>query len=376
MVSVLNWRIALADVRLTDEQLAAAHEVLASGWLSMGPRTAAFEERFATESGLLHCICVSSATGGLVVALQALGVGPGAEVIVPSLTFVADANAVRVLGAVPVFADVESDLRPLVDPADVRQLVSPRTRAVITVDYAGVAADIKALDELRAAGIGIVEDASHAVGPARDDGAWLDFAGDAVVFSFFANKNLAVGEGGMFATNDPALAERVRLLRSHGMTSGTWDRHLGHAMDYDVVVPGWNFRPQEVACALGERGMNVLADANRVRRELLCRYRAGFERDGRVVVPFRGDDTTGHLAVVVLPADTRLGVRAALHAAAIQSSVHYPPIHRFSAYAGASARDLPVTDSIAGRLLTLPLHQFLSTDDVDLVVDTVLGALG
>ena len=196
----MTFAVPLSDVRLTDAQKQAVNDVLDSGWLSMGPRTEAFEHAFAKAAGVDDALCVSSATAALILALQAAGVGPGDEVVVPSLTFVADANACRVLGATPVFADVVSPDHPSVAVDDVLRAITPRTRAVIIVHYAGFVTPLSPLTVLRDDGITLVADASHAVGPLADDGAWLPAEADVTVFSFFANKNLAIGEGGMLTS--------------------------------------------------------------------------------------------------------------------------------------------------------------------------------
>lgn len=369
----MTWKVTLADLRISAAQRAAVLDVLDGGWLSMGPRTAAFESAFATASGVDHAVAVSSGTTGLLLALEAVGVGAGDEVVLPSLTFVADANVVRRLGAVPVFADVESVTSPMLDPSDVLAAVTARTRAVLVVHYGGAAADV---DPLLGRGFAVVEDAAHAVGPAADDGEWLPLRGDAAVYSFFANKNLPLGEGGMVATADSGVAERLRRLRSHGMTAGTWDRHTGHAYDYDVTAVGTNARPTEIQAALGIAGLVDLGTHNAVRRRLLARYAERFA-DSPVRMALTGAPrTTAHLAVAVLPEPgLRARVRDALGAAGIQTSFHYPPIHRFSAYRGQAARPLPRTEDAAGRLLTLPLHPYLCADDVDVVAAAVLEAL-
>jgi dTDP-4-amino-4,6-dideoxygalactose transaminase len=371
----LTWRIPLADVRLSETQREAAIAVLDSGWLSMGPETAKFEHAFEALSGVKHAVCVSSATAGLILAMVLAGVGPGDEVIVPSLTFVADANAARVLGARPVFADVIRPNRPVVDVEDLLASVSPRTRAAVVVHYGGFLASLEGLSELRNRGITVIEDASHAVGPVNDAGEWIAVNGDFVVFSFFANKNLGVGEGGMIATGDSATAAKLRLLRSHGMTTGTWDRHRGHASDYDVVAPGWNFRPTEMAAALGRAGLADLARLNAARRRVLGYYREAFAATQCVDMAFTATEpTAGHLAVAVLPTGLRSRVREALSAAGIQSSFHYPPIHRFSAYVNDHNRLLPETERAAAQLITLPLHPWLKSEETNEIASVVAAS--
>jgi dTDP-4-amino-4,6-dideoxygalactose transaminase len=372
----VSWRIPLADVRLSPEQRQAVVEVLDSGWLSMGPQTAEFERQFASSSGARHAVCVSSATAGLLLAMIVAGVGPGDEVVMPSLTFVADANVARVLGATPVFADIIDPVRPIVDHNDISAAVTPRTRAVVVVHYGGYLAPASGLSELRSHGVAVIQDAAHAVGPVDDAGSWLDLRADLVVFSFFANKNLGIGEGGMVTTPDVSCAERLRLLRSHGMTTGTWDRHKGHASDYDVVTPGWNFRPTEVAAALGRVGLSDLKEHNAARRRALDRYHDRFRERSEIRMTFsRSELTAGHLAVAVLPAGGRKIVRDALAAAGIQTSFHYPPIHRFSVYSGGVVRNLPKTELAEDQLVTLPLYPWLTDTEVDEIVDLVIAAL-
>jgi dTDP-4-amino-4,6-dideoxygalactose transaminase len=367
------WRTRLSDLRVSPAQRAAALEVLDSGWLSMGPRTAAFERAFAAAAGVDQAFAVANGTAALLVALKALGVSPGDEVIVPSLTFVADASVVRQLGATPVFADITSVDRPLVDADDILRAVTPRTRAVIVVHYAGVRMDVT---PLLGRGFSVVEDAAHAIGPVDDDGAWIPLLGDAAAYSFFANKNLPLGEGGMVTTRDHVVAERIRLLRSHAMTSGTWDRHRGHATDYDVVDVGVNARLTEVQAAMGEVGLADLPAHNAARRGLLHVYEVAFAGSGAHVALADAAETTGHIAVAVLPeAGSRPRIREVLASKGIQSSFHYPPIHEMTAYLDAATRPLPVTDAAAQRIVTLPLHPYLTDDEVRGVASVVLAAL-
>jgi len=358
----MSWRITLSDLRMSDAQRAAAVEVLDSGWLSMGPRTAAFEAAFAAAAGIEHAVAVSSGTSALLLALKAVGVTAGDEVILPSLTFVADAAVVRQLGATPVFADIESLDRPVVDVKDMLNAVSPRTRAAIVVHYAGVQVDVS---PLLGHGFAVVEDAAHAVGPVNDSGSWVPVAGDVAAYSFFANKNLPLGEGGMVTSRFSAVAERVRLLRSHAMTSGTWDRHRGHATDYDVVDVGVNARLTEIQAALGETGLVDLAAHNRTRRRLLSSYAQAFAGSDVRLAFAEAHETTAHIAVAVLPEpSSRPRIRQALADAAVQSSFHYPPIHGMAAYADVEPRPLPHTDAAADHFVTLPLHPYLTDDDV------------
>jgi dTDP-4-amino-4,6-dideoxygalactose transaminase len=232
----MTWRVPLSDTHISAAQRKAVDAVLDRGWLSMGPETSACEAAWIELTGARNAILTTSGTAALWLALAAVGVGPGDEVVVPSLTFVADANVVVRLGATPVFADIVDPLRPVVDPASVAAAVTERTRAILVVHYGGWEVDLAAI-AAAVPGVPIVEDAAHAAGPLAS-GRWPGSAGLVSCYSFFANKNLGVGEGGLVSTSDDDLAAKIRLLRSHGMDSLTWDRHRRKAASYDVLLPG------------------------------------------------------------------------------------------------------------------------------------------
>jgi dTDP-4-amino-4,6-dideoxygalactose transaminase len=369
-VSSAGPKVPLSQLTLSPAQRAAADRVLGSGWLSMGPETAATEASWCERSGVAHAFLTASCTASLWLALAALEVGPGDEVIVPSLTFVADANVVVRLGATPVFADIESAERPLLDPASVAAVVTPATKAVVPVHYAGYQVDLSAI-RAAAPGVAVVDDCAHAPGPPAS-GTWPGGEGDISCYSFFSNKNLGVGEGGLVSTNDPELARRLKLLRSHGMDSLTWDRHRGHASSYDVLAAGMNFRPSEIVAALVGSGLDGLPEENERRRQHLAAYRAELAEHGVEVIFDAGDDTTGHLAVALAGA-RRDEVREALGDAGIQSSVHYPPIHRFTYYreAAPARNELPGTEAAGDGFVTLPLWGGLPEADRRRTVEIV-----
>lgn len=373
--------VPLSDLSFDDEVLLAASDALVSGWWSTGPRVEAFEEAFATYVGSRHAVAVSSGTAALHLALLATGCGPGDEVIVPSLTFVAAANVVRHAGATPIFCDIRGPDDLNLDPGDVGAAVTERTKAVMVLHYAGYPCDMDSIGALADEhDLVVVEDAAHAPG-ATWRGKPCGSIAAAGCFSFFANKNLPIGEGGMVVTDDDAVAARLRLLRSHGMTTLTLDRARGHAASYDVRVAGFNYRLDEVRAGMGNVQLRRLDAYNEARRRIVLRYRAGVDSIDGVTMPFaeipRHATTSAHLAVVLLPerAD-RDAVRERMRAAGIQTSVHYPPIHAFSAYeADGRARPLPRTDEVAGRLLTLPLFPHLRDEQVDDVLTELAAAL-
>jgi dTDP-4-amino-4,6-dideoxygalactose transaminase len=372
------WAVPLTDVSISEDDIAAVAEVYRSGWLSMGPATAALEEEFARYVDAPHAIAVTNGTAGLHLICLALGLGPGDEVIVPSMTFVASVNAIRYTGATPVFADIAALERPWLSTAVVEGLIGPRTRAIMAVAYGGHAGEIETLQALAAEhGLALLEDAAHAAG-SRLRGRHLGTFGAAAAFSFFSNKNLAVGEGGMVVTHDSALADRARLLRSHGMTSLTWDRHRGHAMSYDVVALGFNYRIDEARSALARRRLARLDAENARRATLDARYRAALSTDDRVrpaLPELDGLDSAHHLFTVVLDeAVDRAAVREALAARGVQTSLHYPPVHLFSMYDDAGG-DLPLTEAYGRRALTLPLWAGMTEQQQDLVIQGLSEAV-
>jgi dTDP-4-amino-4,6-dideoxygalactose transaminase len=368
------WLVPLSDVLVDAELVHEVDDVLTSGWWSMGPRVGEFEEAFAHLCRTRNAVAVANGTAALHLALLACGCGPGDEVIVPSLNFVAAANVIRHCGAEPVFCDILSEAELNLDPADVAAAVTERTKAILVLHYAGFPCDVDAVREVADRhGLHVIEDAAHAPG-ASLGGRMAGALGDIGCFSFFSNKNLPIGEGGMIVTDDNELGERVRLLRSHGMTTLTWDRHRGHAHSYDVLVPGFNYRLDEMRAALGLAQLRRLEDRNEARRRIAARYRELLQGIDDVLVPF-GDPapdriTSQHLFVVILArAIQRDELRNRLAESRIQTSVHYPPIHGFSSYREAGeCRPLPCTDDVAERLLTLPLYPHLEDRQVESVV--------
>ena len=372
-VSERRWQVPLADVAVGDELTEAVLGVVRSGWWSMGPRVEEFESAFSEFTGSGHAFAVASGTAALHLALLAVGCGPGDEVVVPSLNFVAAANTIVHTGAEPVFCDVGGPEDLNLSPADLEAALSERTKAVVVLHYGGQPCDmdaVLALAERR--GLAVVEDAAHAPG-ATHRGRACGTMGAVGCFSFFSNKNLPVGEGGMIVTNDDELATRLRLLRSHGMTTLTWDRHRGHASGYDVLLPGFNYRLDEVRAVVGLEQLRRLPEENAARARVVERYRELLDGVAGLSMPFApvaGLESAHHLAVVLLPPGAeRDPIRAELADRGVQTSVHYPPIHRFTAYHALSRRPLPQTDAVAGRLLTLPLYGGLSDEQVETVVD-------
>ena len=367
--------VPLFDIRLNDDEIGAVERALRSGWLTMGPQTQMFEEAFADHLGARHAVALSSCTAALHLAYLAAGVGPGDEVIVPAMTFVATANAVRYCGATPVFADVIGQHDLGIDPADVEARITEHTRAVCAVHFAGYAAPIQLLGELcDSYGLALIEDAAHAPSATvAGGGPKLGTLGLAGTFSFFSNKVLFCGEGGLLATDDDDVAEVTRRLRSHAMTSGTWDRHRGHAASYDVTGVGYNYRLDELRAALLNARLPGLEEDIASRRRLVRRYRRLLASVDGITVPYRDEDVEASSCYVmpVMVDDARLrdplrGLM--LERYRVQTSLLYPAIHEFTAYADPTRPALPRSELAAHTEVTIPLYPHLTEEDQDRVV--------
>jgi dTDP-4-amino-4,6-dideoxygalactose transaminase len=377
----MDWNVPLFNVELGPAEAEALSGVIRSKWLTMGALTGEFEARFAALAGTKHAVALSSCTAALHIALATVGVGPGDEVVVPALTFVATANAVRYCQAKPVFADVASlDFWNVsVDTLDA--VATSATRAVIILHYGGWPSDMESIVAWgRRRGIAIIEDAAHAPG-ARYAGKSIGSWGDAGCFSFFSNKNLTTGEGGMLTTDRDDIVERARRFRSHGMTTLTLDRYKGHAFSYDVVDLGYNYRMSELNAALGLVQLDALSQRNRRRALLVSRYRAALANVPGIHVPFgtAPGEPAWHLMPVLLPAAAdRARIMSAMKAGGVQTSIHYLPVNTFTAYQQlepSSSPHLKNTHAIGARTLTLPLYPSMTEEQLDYVCNTLLRAV-
>lgn len=368
----MNWIVPFFDLTLGEEEKAAVLSVLDSNWLTAGPKIAEFESEFGKALGGGEAVAVSSATAALHLSLIALGIQAGDEVILPSLTFVACANAVRYVGATPVFADVTGELDWNISPRDILAKITSRTRAVMVVHFAGYPCDMNEIVAIcQQHNLRLIEDCSHAL-MANSQGNRLGLFGDVACFSFFSNKNLTTGEGGMVVTRVPALASAFRVLRSHGISSSTYQRFKGHSWGYDVDRLGYNYRLDEMRAALGLVQLRRLPHALQQRKSLVEHYRRRLcECAPDIAIPFVADhvESAYHIFPIMLPPNGRgrEEIVRELAGRGIQTSVHYRPIHTFSAY-GNNVADCPITDRIAPSIVTLPLFPSMSMGQVDMVV--------
>jgi dTDP-4-amino-4,6-dideoxygalactose transaminase len=377
----VTWAVPLTDVHMTEEDLAAVADCLRSGWLTMGPRTQKFEQAVAEWTGAEHAVAVSSGTAALHLACAALHLQPGDEVIVPAFTFLASAHAPRYVGATPVLADVVSPTSPNLDPEDVKRRITSRTRAVMAVHMCGYGADMTGLHAVcDEHGLPLIEDAAQALGARVDPGGTLaGTSGRVGCLSFFSKKQLCLGEGGMVLTADQEIAKRVRLLRSHAMTSGTWDRHRGHEDSYDVVDIGFNFRLDEPRAALGLSRLPRVTAAIDHRREMVRAYRERLQAVDGVTLMWDDEavENGSHFAFPILfeTGEIRAAARAILNGRGIQTT-RYPVLHALTEYAPyAPMGSLPHAEAAADRHLALPLSSHTTLEQLELVLDAVKAAV-
>jgi dTDP-4-amino-4,6-dideoxygalactose transaminase len=363
------------------EEAAAAAAAVSSGWVAQGPRVAEFEAAFAEQIGADHGVAVSSCTAALHLALVVAGVGPGDEVVVPSLSFIATANAVRYVGAVPVFADVDEPTQNLT-PATVKPCLSSRTRAVILVDQAGVPADLVAMQALCAAeSIKVVEDAACAAG-SQYQGRPVGAGADLAAYSFHPRKLLTTGEGGMVVTSDEEVAIRLRRLREHGMDVSAADRHASRQPSIEHYLEvGFNYRMTDIQAAIGLVQLGKLDRLVARRRSLAQRYQELLgEIPGLRTIADPEYGTTNYQSFwVLLPDDfpvTRDELMQQLAQAGISARRGIMAAHLEPAYASYSAISLPVTERLAGSSLILPLFHELTEEEQNAVVSVIRTAAG
>lgn len=372
--------IAVPSISEREKQLVL--ESLTSGWVTTGPRTLELAERIATLAGAKHAVCVNSATGALHLALEALGLGPGDEVITSPYTFAATVNVIEHVRATPVLADVEADTL-CIDPRRVEAAITPRTKVVLSVDYGGHPCDYDALRAITAPrGIRIVDDAAHALGAAYKGRPVGDASlADVTAFSFYATKNLTTGEGGAAVTDDTGLAERIQLLSLHGMSRDAWKRYSDTgSWYYEVVAPGWKYNLSDVLAAIGVGQLERFAESQQRRHALVERYRAQLADVPEVGLPIARPDVTHawHLFPIALQLEQLTIDRARfiteLRAENIGTSVHFIPIH-FHPHFRDSLRlaegAFPVAENAYHRAITLPLFPHMADRDVDDVCEAV-----
>ena len=365
---------------IDEDDIAAVVEVLRGDWLTTGPAVDRFERLFAGLVGAPHAVAVTNGTAALHLAMLAAGIGPGDEVIVPTMTFAASANAARYVGADVVFCDVRADTLSI-DVEQAATLVTPRTKAIVVVDYAGIPCDLDEVMRLAEQhGLVVVEDACHAVG-ATYRGRPVGSIAHLSTFSFHPVKHLTTGEGGMVTTADPHLDHRLRLLRGHGIDSDFRRRETAGTWEYDVVELGYNFRLSDINAALGASQVTKAPGWVERRRELAARYRE-LLRDSPLTMLVEPDHVRAswHLFPILLDVEAGVPARAQvfahLRAAGIGVNVHYRPLHLHTTFQqAAGGLRFPVAEAAYERLLSLPMWHGLTDGEQDHVCELVASAL-
>lgn len=375
----MAYKIPLFNLNFDDREAKAAFETIKSGWISTGPKNTELEQLFTELWNVKYAVSMSNCTSALHTACLVCGFGPGDEVICPSLTFAASCNCIRYVGATPVFADIVGPNHINIDPQDIERKITPKTKGIIVVHMAGFPAE---MDEIMTIAhkynLRVIEDACH--GPLSEyKGKKLGTIGDCATFSFFSNKNISTGEGGMFITNNEDMANKARLIRSHGMTTMSYQRASGHATEYDITCLGYNFRMDDIRAAIAIEQLKKLTGDLENRIKVRKQYVDRLSKIEGVAVPFA--DNTEFVSNYIMPTvllrsskERRNKIREYIHEAGVQTSVHYPAVHRFSTY---KALDyvLPKTEYVTDNEITLPMYAALTGKQIDFICDTYEKAI-
>jgi len=363
-----------------EEEVQAVSEVIRSGWLTMGPKTIEFESEFARFIGVQYAIAVSSCTAALHLSLEAAGVGPGDEVLVPTTTFTATAEVVTYLGAKPVLVDVDAQTLNL-DPADAVRRITPRTRAIVPVHFAGQPCEMATIRELSEKhGLHVIEDAAHSL-PASYRGAHIGTLSELTAFSFYATKTLTTGEGGMITTNNAAYAERIRNMRLHGIGRDAWKRYsAAGSWHYEVLDAGFKYNMTDIQAALGLVQLTKCASMREQRCQIAARYTSAYQNMGSLEPPtlLANRESSWHLYVLRLR-DSHLRIGrddfiTELDKRGIGTSVHFIPLHLHPYYQdtfGYHRGDFPVAEREYERCLSLPIYPGMTSEEIDCVIEAV-----
>lgn len=375
----MEYKIPLFDLNFDEAEENAVVETMRSKWISTGPKTAEFEIKFAQMLNVKYSVALSNCTVALHLALILADVKEGDEIICPSLTFVATVNSIRYLNAVPVFADIKSYNDLTIDPLEIEKKITKKTKAIIVMHYGGFACDMEAITNIaKKYKLKVIEDACH--GPLSEYcDRKLGTIGDIGCFSFFSNKNISTGEGGMVVTNNKDYFEKAKLLRSHGMTVLSYERAKGHTTTYDVVGLGYNYRMDDIRATIGIVQLDKILEDLKKRNLIRKWYIEYLSGKKKIIIPFENykEFCSNYIFPIVLKdvsAEMRDAIRNKLAKVGIQTSVHYPAVHRFSIYK-EFYQELPITDYISKNLITLPMYFSLRKEDVHFIAQNLLEFL-
>lgn len=375
----MEYKIPLFDLSFDEAEEKAVLDTLRSKWISMGPKTNEFESKFASKLKVVHAVALSNCTVSLHLAMKLIGIKDGDEVICPSLTFVATVNAIRYVNAIPIFADIKSYADLTIDPVDIEKKITAKTKAIVVMHYGGFACDMDAIiATANKYNLKVIEDACH--GPLSEyNGKKLGTIGDIGCFSFFSNKNISTGEGGMLVTHNSEYFERAKLLRSHGMTSLSYERSKGHSTSYDVIDLGYNYRMDDIRASIGIVQLDKLETDLRKRAEVRKMYIQELSKIDDIIIPFKDYRvfSSNYIFPIILKNsnfEKRDAIRNKLAEARIQTSVHYPAVHRFLIYEDFY-KELPNTDYVANNLITLPMYSKITEDEILLISKILIDSL-
>ncbi len=366
---------------IDETEIEAVSQVLASKWISTGARVREFERAFAEYIGVKHAIAVSSCTAALHLSLVVSGVGVGDEVITTPYTFTATAEAIRYVGAKPVFVDIVPDTLNI-DIDKVEQAVTPKTKAIIPVHIAGLPCDMDSLQDIcQRHNLVLIDDAAHAI-PTMYKGSYIGNLGDISCFSFYANKNMTTGEGGMITTNNDSLAEPLRTMRLHGIDKDAWARQSKRSIwRYDITTEGYKYNMTDIQAAMGLCQLMKLNKQHERRQMFAEIYQTELQKFSQIKTPFipeTQNEHAWHLYIIQLQTGNRDNFVESLRDANIECSVHYIPLHLFEYYQkqyGYTVGDFPHAEAVFERVVSLPLHPGLTESDVHQVIDTISSVL-
>lgn len=375
----MEYKIPLFQLNFDEEEVQAVSDTIRSKWISTGPKCEELEALFVEMMNVKYAVSLSNCTDALHLACIVCEIGVGDEVLCPSLTFAASVNCIRYVGATPVFCDIVGMEHINIDPVDIRKKITPRTKAIMVVHMAGFPAKMDEIMSIaKEHNLKVIEDACH--GPLSEyHGQKLGTIGDVATFSFFSNKNISTGEGGMLITNNEEFADKARSLRSHGMTTMSYQRSKGHATFYDIVNLGYNFRMDDIRASIGCVQMKKLPNDLKGRVRVRSKYIQELSKIDGIVIPFVDctEFVSNYIMPIVLLNSTkqkRDEIREKIHASGIQTSNHYPAVHQFSIYQEFDAV-LPKTEYVADNEITLPMYASLTDEQIIFIAKIVKVAI-
>ncbi len=373
------YNIPLFDLNYGIEEEKAVIETIRSKWISMGPKCQELEKQFSELLNIKYSLAVTNCTAALHLACLSLELTSGDEVLCPSLTFAATVNAIKYVGATPVFCDIESCRNLCISPSEIEKKITSRTKAIIVMHYAGFPCNMKRiLDIAKKYNLKVIEDACH--GPLSEyEEKKLGTIGDVGCFSFFSNKNISSGEGGMVVTNSEELYNKMKLMRSHGMTTMSYQRATGHAVEYDIETLGYNYRLDDIRASLVTEQLKKLKRDLVMRNEIRNLYRKMLGDSDKFVIPFMSHNgfVSNYIFPIVLMnsnQEKRNRVRALMARKGVQTSVHYPAVHLFSIYNQENVK-LPNTEYVSCNEITLPMYAKLTENQIKYISDVLNEAI-